>query len=95
MDPNFNIDNDRPWKDAYGNAWHSNSSFHQNTLDDQFDTDRAINGWKYHLTKDDIIMTETICGSLMTHFGYEFFFDRFDSNLIQNFNQYKKFLLKL
>ena len=31
LDPNFNIDNERPWKDAYGNAWHSNSSFHQKT----------------------------------------------------------------
>ena len=59
------------WTDAYGEAWHSNSSFHRNDSSDSFDVNKAINGWRTRLSSDDINFVETICGDLMDFFNYE------------------------
>ena len=73
---NLNIDkkttrNKLNFKDAYGNSWYSNSSFHKNTFEDKFDKDKAINGWRERLEISEISMVEHICGNLMNFFGYK------------------------
>jgi len=59
------------WKDAYGNDWYSNSSFHRNTKEDKFNIERAVNGWGKILSDSEINMVETICGEVMEKFDYE------------------------
>lgn len=59
------------WKDAYGNPWFSNSSFHQNNVEDQFDSNKSIARWRGNLSQDEIDLTEFICFDYMQSFGYE------------------------
>ncbi len=57
------------WTDSLGNPWVANSAFAEN--DSDFDVEKAIERWKGGLKDWEIALTETVCGSCMTAFGYE------------------------
>lgn len=63
--------NDRSnWTTEKGEKWFSNSSFQEN-VESSFDVKKAMNRWKELLSKEEIILTEAVCGEYMKIFGYE------------------------
>jgi hypothetical protein len=58
------------WVDAYGKPWLSNSKS-QKTAPDKFDSNKAIDEWKYGIGENEVSFVEDICGDLMTKFGYK------------------------
>jgi hypothetical protein len=79
----FDIKGQGDWKDAYGNSWHSNSSYHINSQEDKFDIERAVNGWKNNLSIEEINMAEAICGEVMDKFGYKRSMDSPDAGKVE------------
>jgi len=68
------------WQDAYGKPWYSNSSFNKNTPHDNFDIQRALNGWRDDLSEDEVHLVEHVCGKMMAYFHYELSLTNADLN---------------
>ena len=59
------------WRDVHGRPWSSNSSFHANDDAQAFDVQASIDRWKQVLGREEIGLTETVCGETMAAFGYQ------------------------
>ena len=55
------------WRNAYGGTWTVNSAYQG---EGKFDVERAVNGWRQHLSDAETALTEHVCGPIMQEFGY-------------------------
>lgn len=57
-------------KDAYGNAWKSNSSIQPDTAAARFEFGKSRDAWKDRLSEDDLSLLHAVCGPVMVKWGY-------------------------
>ena len=70
LDGLYDISDQTSWKDAYGQPWHTNSSFHDNSDQKPFDVEASINRWRSGLSAEEIALVEGVCEEAMIKFGY-------------------------
>jgi len=75
----YNVRDQSNWRNAKDQPWQSNSSFQPKAEDANFDVEMSINRWKSSLSIEEITLTELICGKLMTVFGYELAYPKYDN----------------
>jgi hypothetical protein len=64
------VSDQQRWRDAYGKAWHANSSFHPNDDGRAFDVAKSVERWREQITSPELAMTEFVCGAEMEAHGY-------------------------
>ena len=67
-------------KDAYGNPWHVNSSFHSNDDKSEYNKSGSTERWKSTLSFDEVMLVEKICGKMMVEYDYS-------KSVHENFNE--------
>ena len=69
LDPDQAVFEPANWRDSSGAAWRKNTVFEDDNTD--FNVDKSIHRWKGTLADWEIAFTESVCGAVMTTFGYQ------------------------
>jgi len=80
---NDDIFNSDKWTNQFGNKWQSNSHSQKKSTVDNFDSDYAINEWKYSLTKEEVSLVEHVCGDAMKKCGYQLSGEKLSAKILK------------